>query len=58
MKLGPQRIGAHTDCGLQIFLPQDPGKSEVWDRSCCEIGPRGILPFPAVLIFGKPIFAR
>jgi len=36
MKLGPQRIGAYTDGGFQIMLPQD-GEVVEWDRSYYEI---------------------
>src|SRR5271155_689161 len=35
IKLGPGRIGARTDGGLQIFLPQD--SLVAWDRSYYEI---------------------
>lgn len=37
MKIGPERIGARTDGGLQIFLPLTDGTSLAWDRSYYEI---------------------
>ena len=36
VKLGPERIGARTDGGLQIFLPQN-GSLVAWDRSYYEV---------------------
>src|SRR5438046_270021 len=44
LKLGPQRIGARTDGGLQIFLPQD-GNRVAWDRSYYEISLEVLTPF-------------
>jgi hypothetical protein len=35
-KIGPERIGARTDGGLQIFLPREDGLV-AWDRSYYEI---------------------
>jgi hypothetical protein len=36
-KLGPQRIGAYTDGGLQIQLPLAEGRFVEWDRSYYEV---------------------
>ena len=36
IKLGPERIGARTDGGLQIFLPCNDSLI-AWDRSYYEI---------------------
>ena len=44
LKLGPQRIGAHIDGGLQIFLPQDDTRV-AWDKSYYEISFEVTSPF-------------
>jgi hypothetical protein len=36
IKIGPERIGARTDGGLQIFIPGRDGLV-AWDRSYYEI---------------------
>jgi hypothetical protein len=36
-KLGPERIGARTDGGLQIVLHRAPGELIAWDRSYYEV---------------------
>jgi hypothetical protein len=36
IKLGPERIGARTDGGLQILLPLE-GNHIMWDRSYYEV---------------------
>lgn len=36
IKIGPERIGARTDGGLQIFIPRKDGLV-AWDRSYYEI---------------------
>jgi hypothetical protein len=38
IKIGPERIGARTDGGLQIFIPREDSDSLVaWDRSYYEV---------------------
>ena len=37
IKLGPERVGARTDGGLQIFLPRNDKTSIAWDRSYYEV---------------------
>ena len=53
IKLGAQRIGARTDGGLQIFLPQDT-KFVAWDRSYYEIALEVFLIL-SKLILGKAL---
>jgi hypothetical protein len=53
IKLGPRRIGARTDGGLFISLPQQ-GQFIAWDRSYYEIALE-VIPLQTLLIVGKTL---